>query len=188
MSVPRYRARGSCRVALDGRRMHCAHPAANPSSSDYSYIRPGQSLGFVSLHVQVEGWLALMITELAFDVSAYPSQIAQPCRVRTNSDHWVRFLMVINCARARVLPDFQRETQRCEACGAPDSFSDRVNGFLSATSRTFANLMISYLATFGSSTSSGFLSSRNPRNTGCRSFSAAVHSSKAIWATRRGSR
>src|SRR5579871_4172151 len=31
--------------------------------------------------------------------------------------------------------------------------------------------------------SSGFLSSRRPRKTGCRSFLSSVHSSKATWAT-----
>ena len=49
---------------------------------------PGRSLGFVSFHFQVEGWLALLLAVMAFDASAYPSQIAQPCRVRANSDHW----------------------------------------------------------------------------------------------------
>src|SRR5205807_10349884 len=40
----------------------------------------------------------------------------------------------------------------------------------------------------GITTSSGRLSSRSPRKAGCRSFRSAVHSSYAIWATRRGVR
>ncbi len=55
---------------------------------------------------------------------------------------------------------------------------------LSTTGKAFpGELMVC-----GKRHSSGFLSSRRPRKTGCRSFSSSVHSSHATWATSFGTR